>query len=139
MHIHLEYVAPLGSTSLIFNFLFARFMVGTPVTRTDIYVGHRSVRLHVADHLLGYNNRSSRCHWHCRIRWHQQWSLFRDQRRPSHCPLEEGWMARLLLLHVYCFACRPQVHFLPRRRPHFPFRYYLATLHRHERTQITLA
>ncbi|OJA07566.1 hypothetical protein AZE42_04430 [Rhizopogon vesiculosus] len=33
----LEYVAPLGSTSLIFNFLFARFLIGTPVTRTDIY------------------------------------------------------------------------------------------------------
>ncbi|KAI0051182.1 hypothetical protein FA95DRAFT_1554753 [Auriscalpium vulgare] len=32
-----EYVAPLGSTSLIFNFLFARFLVGTPVTSTDIY------------------------------------------------------------------------------------------------------
>jgi len=32
-----EYVAPLGSTSLIFNFLFARFLVGTPVTATDIY------------------------------------------------------------------------------------------------------
>ena len=33
-----EYVAPLGSTSLVFNFLFARFLVGTPVTSTDIYV-----------------------------------------------------------------------------------------------------
>ena len=33
-----EYVAPLGSTSLVFNFLFARFLVGTPVTRNDIYV-----------------------------------------------------------------------------------------------------
>ncbi|KAI9456626.1 hypothetical protein F5148DRAFT_1223980 [Russula earlei] len=32
-----EYVAPLGSTSLIFNFLFARFLVGSPVTATDIY------------------------------------------------------------------------------------------------------
>lgn len=32
-----EYVAPLGSSSLIFNFLFARFLVGTPVTRNDIY------------------------------------------------------------------------------------------------------
>lgn len=32
-----EYVAPLGSTSLIFNFLFARFLVGTPVTKTDIH------------------------------------------------------------------------------------------------------
>ncbi|KAL0956504.1 hypothetical protein HGRIS_002647 [Hohenbuehelia grisea] len=32
-----EYVAPLGSTSLVFNFLFARFLVGTPVTHTDIY------------------------------------------------------------------------------------------------------
>ncbi|KAL4074114.1 hypothetical protein V8B97DRAFT_1932114 [Scleroderma yunnanense] len=32
-----EYVAPLGSASLIFNFLFARFLVGTPVTNTDIY------------------------------------------------------------------------------------------------------
>ena len=34
----IEYVAPLGSTSLIFNFLFARFLVGTPVTSNDIYV-----------------------------------------------------------------------------------------------------
>ncbi|PFH51547.1 hypothetical protein AMATHDRAFT_74896 [Amanita thiersii Skay4041] len=32
-----EYVAPLGSSSLIFNFLFARFLVGTPVTNNDIY------------------------------------------------------------------------------------------------------
>ncbi|KIM69251.1 hypothetical protein SCLCIDRAFT_1208675 [Scleroderma citrinum Foug A] len=32
-----EFVAPLGSASLIFNFLFARFLVGTPVTNTDIH------------------------------------------------------------------------------------------------------
>ena len=32
-----EYVAPLGSTSLIFNFLFASILIGTPVTSTDIY------------------------------------------------------------------------------------------------------
>ncbi|CDO77686.1 hypothetical protein BN946_scf184969.g37 [Trametes cinnabarina] len=32
-----EYVAPLGSTSLIFNFLFAKFLVNTPVMRNDIY------------------------------------------------------------------------------------------------------
>lgn len=32
-----EYVAPLGSTSLIFNFLFASVLIGTPVTSTDIY------------------------------------------------------------------------------------------------------
>ncbi|KAI0915783.1 hypothetical protein AcW1_003712 [Taiwanofungus camphoratus] len=32
-----EYVAPLGSTSLIFNFLFAKFLIGTPVTSYDIY------------------------------------------------------------------------------------------------------
>ncbi|KAJ3568391.1 hypothetical protein NP233_g5744 [Leucocoprinus birnbaumii] len=32
-----EYVAPLGSSSLIFNFLFARFLVGTPVASNDIY------------------------------------------------------------------------------------------------------
>ncbi|CAL1707415.1 unnamed protein product [Somion occarium] len=32
-----EYVAPLGSTSLIFNFLFAKFLVNTPVTMTDIW------------------------------------------------------------------------------------------------------
>ncbi|KAF8664376.1 hypothetical protein AX16_000747 [Volvariella volvacea WC 439] len=32
-----EYVAPLGSSSLVFNFLFARFLVGTPVTINDIY------------------------------------------------------------------------------------------------------
>ncbi|KAH9914016.1 uncharacterized protein B0H18DRAFT_1046835 [Fomitopsis serialis] len=32
-----EYVAPLGSTSLIFNFLFAKFLVDSPVTNYDIY------------------------------------------------------------------------------------------------------
>ncbi|KAI0743369.1 hypothetical protein C8Q80DRAFT_1257083 [Daedaleopsis nitida] len=32
-----EYVAPLGSTALIFNFLFAKFLVNTPVTKHDIY------------------------------------------------------------------------------------------------------
>ncbi|KAI0682982.1 hypothetical protein BC835DRAFT_1397425 [Cytidiella melzeri] len=32
-----EYVAPLGSTSLIFNFLFAKFLVNSPVTSNDIY------------------------------------------------------------------------------------------------------
>ncbi|KAI0661098.1 hypothetical protein C8Q70DRAFT_693670 [Cubamyces menziesii] len=32
-----EYVAPLGSTSLIFNFLFAKFLVNTPVMKNDIY------------------------------------------------------------------------------------------------------
>ncbi|CAK5281566.1 unnamed protein product [Mycena citricolor] len=32
-----EYVAPLGSSSLIFNFLFARFLVGTSISSQDIY------------------------------------------------------------------------------------------------------
>lgn len=36
--VYAEYVAPLGSTSLIFNFLFASFLVGSPVTSNDIYV-----------------------------------------------------------------------------------------------------
>ncbi|KAI5117787.1 hypothetical protein M0805_000430 [Coniferiporia weirii] len=36
-YLRAEYVAPLGSTSLIFNFLFASMLVGTPVTSTDIY------------------------------------------------------------------------------------------------------
>ncbi|RSH94093.1 hypothetical protein EHS25_006747 [Saitozyma podzolica] len=31
-----DWVAPLGSSSLIFNFLFASWLVGTPVTPTDI-------------------------------------------------------------------------------------------------------
>ncbi|WVR05179.1 hypothetical protein IAU60_002191 [Kwoniella sp. DSM 27419] len=31
-----DWVAPLGSSSLVFNFLFARWLVGTPVTSTDI-------------------------------------------------------------------------------------------------------
>lgn len=31
-----EYVAPLGSTSLIFNFIFAKMLVGTSITRMDI-------------------------------------------------------------------------------------------------------
>lgn len=113
MHPRSEYVAPLGSTSLIFNFLFARFLVGTPVTQTDIYVSRLIIQsLRRTDHLLGYNNRSSRCNWHRRVWRYQQWSLFRDQRRPSHGPLEEGWMARLLLLHVHCFTHRPQIHLL---------------------------
>ncbi|ORY62722.1 hypothetical protein BCR35DRAFT_308959 [Leucosporidium creatinivorum] len=32
-----EYVAPLGSTSLIFNVVFAYLLAGIPVTRTDVY------------------------------------------------------------------------------------------------------
>ena len=36
-YLRAEYVAPLGSTSLIFNFIFASMLVGTPVTATDIY------------------------------------------------------------------------------------------------------
>ncbi|KAH8828021.1 hypothetical protein DL96DRAFT_1709332 [Flagelloscypha sp. PMI_526] len=32
-----EYVAPLGSTSLVFNFIFARFLVGTQITSLDIW------------------------------------------------------------------------------------------------------
>ncbi|KAL8276135.1 hypothetical protein RQP46_011466 [Phenoliferia psychrophenolica] len=35
-YLRAEYVAPLGSTSLIFNFIFAYLLVGTPVTKTDI-------------------------------------------------------------------------------------------------------
>ncbi|EJU04064.1 hypothetical protein DACRYDRAFT_105129 [Dacryopinax primogenitus] len=35
-YLRAEYVAPLGATSLIFNFLFASWLVGTPVTKTDI-------------------------------------------------------------------------------------------------------
>ncbi|WVF72206.1 hypothetical protein IAT40_007018 [Kwoniella sp. CBS 6097] len=31
-----DWVAPLGSSSLVFNFLFAHWLVGTPVTATDI-------------------------------------------------------------------------------------------------------
>ncbi|ODO11605.1 hypothetical protein I350_00387 [Cryptococcus amylolentus CBS 6273] len=31
-----DWVAPLGSSSLVFNFLFAYWLVGTPVTATDI-------------------------------------------------------------------------------------------------------
>jgi len=37
-YLRAEYVAPLGSSSLIFNFLFASLLIGTPVTNTDIYV-----------------------------------------------------------------------------------------------------
>ncbi|THG94282.1 hypothetical protein EW145_g8171, partial [Phellinidium pouzarii] len=36
-YLRAEYVAPLGSSSLIFNFLFASMLVGTPVTSTDVY------------------------------------------------------------------------------------------------------
>ncbi|BGP25889.1 hypothetical protein JCM10295v2_004830 [Rhodotorula toruloides] len=35
-YLRAEYVAPLGSTSLIFNFIFAYLLVSTPVTRLDI-------------------------------------------------------------------------------------------------------
>jgi len=39
----------LGSSSLVFNFLFARFLVGTPVTSTDIYVSLNSLS-HIFPH-----------------------------------------------------------------------------------------
>ena len=31
-----DWVAPLGSSALVFNFIFARWLVGTPVTRLDV-------------------------------------------------------------------------------------------------------
>jgi len=36
-YLRAEYVAPLGSTSLIFNFLFSSLLIGSPVTSNDIY------------------------------------------------------------------------------------------------------
>ena len=106
----------------------------------QIYTSVITVRpLRPTDHLPGHNNRSCWRHWHSRVRRHQQRALFRDQRRPSHRPLEEGWMARLLLLDVAFFARRPQVYFLTRRNPRCSFRYHFGALHWHERTQITSA
>ncbi|KAL7418184.1 hypothetical protein BDY24DRAFT_374355 [Mrakia frigida] len=35
-YLRAEFVAPLGSSSLVFNFLIARWLVGTPVTKKDI-------------------------------------------------------------------------------------------------------
>ncbi|KAK9685093.1 hypothetical protein K7432_015631 [Basidiobolus ranarum] len=32
-----QWVAPLGSVALIFNFIFARLLVGTPITKNDLY------------------------------------------------------------------------------------------------------
>ncbi|ORX95453.1 hypothetical protein K493DRAFT_219136 [Basidiobolus meristosporus CBS 931.73] len=32
-----QWVAPLGSAALIFNFIFARLLVGTPITKSDLY------------------------------------------------------------------------------------------------------
>ena len=53
-YIRAEYVAPLGSSSLIFNFLFASLLIGTPVTNTDIYVRHKSLKYRV---LLTFDSR----------------------------------------------------------------------------------
>src|SRR5690348_8637752 len=32
-----QWIAPLGALSLVFNFIFARFLVGTKVSRIDLY------------------------------------------------------------------------------------------------------
>jgi len=49
-----EYVAPLGSTSLIFNFLFARWLLGTKITTLDA-VGTLVVILGVVG-VIGFGN-----------------------------------------------------------------------------------
>ncbi|KNZ60075.1 hypothetical protein VP01_1613g2 [Puccinia sorghi] len=49
-----EYVAPLGSTSLIFNFLFARWLLGTKITMLDA-VGTLVVILGVVG-VIGFGN-----------------------------------------------------------------------------------
>jgi hypothetical protein len=49
-----EYVAPLGSTSLIFNFLFARWLLGTKITALDA-VGTLVVILGVVG-VIGFGN-----------------------------------------------------------------------------------
>lgn len=67
-----EYVAPLGSTSLVFNFLFARFLVGTPVTSTDIYVRVCLTiqYLFIITRFIGYRCGHSRCYWYRSLRVH---------------------------------------------------------------------
>ncbi|ELU42545.1 hypothetical protein AG1IA_03420 [Rhizoctonia solani AG-1 IA] len=58
-----QYVAPLGSTSLIFNFMFASILVGTPVGRTDIYVSPCLISLeaNLANSTVGYGCRCTGC------------------------------------------------------------------------------
>ncbi|KAM0748537.1 hypothetical protein T439DRAFT_327797 [Meredithblackwellia eburnea MCA 4105] len=57
-YLRAEYVAPLGSTSLIFNFVFAYLLVGTPVTRTDI-IGTVIIVLGVIGVVLFGNHRTA--------------------------------------------------------------------------------
>ncbi len=105
-----EYVAPLGSTSLIFNFLFARFLVGTPVTATDIYVSPTpSVSVQPCQYLVGYYYCHTRCSGHRRFRLYQQWPLRGNFGCPPSRPLGSRGMARLLPHHV-TFPCIP-LHF----------------------------
>lgn len=68
----LEYVAPLGSTSLVFNFMFAS-LIGTPVTKWDIYVSCGPALpswLRITSsclselNILGYSRCRRRCDWH---------------------------------------------------------------------------
>ncbi|SCZ95087.1 BZ3500_MvSof-1268-A1-R1_Chr11-3g03594 [Microbotryum saponariae] len=55
-YLRAEYVAPLGSLSLVFNFVFAYLLVGTPVTRLDI-LGTIVVILGVVGVVVFGNNR----------------------------------------------------------------------------------
>lgn len=56
-YLRAEYVAPLGSSSLIFNFVFAYLLVGTQITRQDIF-GTLVIVLGVVGVVLFGNNRA---------------------------------------------------------------------------------
>lgn len=113
-----EYVAPLGSTSLVFNFLFARFLVGTPVTSNDIYV--RPMRAGLWATLLRHSPRLG--HHRCRPRrrrnrrlWlHQQWTCRRNQCPAPHFALAQRWLAWFLLRYGYLPNAAHVLHVRPR-------------------------
>lgn len=111
-YLRAEYVAPLGSMSLIFNFLFASMLVGTPVTSTDIYVSLKFSMnvLYVLTCDPGDNSSDLGCHRYCPFWFHQFGTRIRDGPCTSQATMGTSKLDHLLCRHVHCTCPRLYLH-----------------------------
>jgi hypothetical protein len=101
-----EYVAPVGSTSLIFNFLFASFLVGGPVTGNISMSASLHLPLDAAAvcytvaNVIAPDKRRQPQHlgdWDCGVRIHKQWFGRRNRCGTLDVPVASRGMAGILL------------------------------------------
>ena len=100
-----EYVAPFGFTSLVFNFLFARFLVGTS-TDIVVYLYISTIKSYTS---LGNDSGRPRRDRHSRFRRHKQWPPETDVAHLTYLWRRGGWLGfcmtfALIFLMIFTFS-----------------------------------